>query len=82
VPLQPRRGPDSEHDRQPGTGEVRYAVVSGPAFGIGNYIAVPSTSTQLVAGRVVVANTLANLTQMPRYRSEELPQTLGALWSN
>jgi hypothetical protein len=66
----------------PGTGEVRYAVISGPAFGIGNYIAVPSTSTQLVAGRVVVANTLGNLTQMPRYRGEELPQTLGALWSN
>jgi hypothetical protein len=67
---------------QPGTGEVRYAVITGPAFGTGNYIAVPSASTQLVAGRVVVASTLANLTQMPRYRSEELPQTLGALWSN
>jgi hypothetical protein len=67
---------------QPGTGEVRYAVISGPAFGTGNYIAVPSSSTQLVNGRVVVASTLANMTQMPRYRSEELPQTLGALWSN
>ena len=66
----------------PGTGEVRYAIVSGPAFGLGNYVAIPATSTQLAGGRVVVGNTLASLTQMPRYRSEELPQTLGALWSN
>ncbi len=66
----------------PTTGEVRYAVISGPAFGLGNYIAVPSSNAQLSGGRVVVGTTLSSLTQMPRYRSEDLPQTLGALWTD
>jgi hypothetical protein len=66
----------------PGTGEVRYAIITGPPIGVGSYITVPAASTQLVGGRVVVNSTLAALTQLPHYRSEELPPSLGALWSN
>lgn len=65
----------------PTTGEVRYAIVSGPSFGIGNYIAVPVSETRMGAGRVVLNGPLASWTQAPRYRGEQLPQALGVMGS-
>lgn len=64
---------------RPSTGEVRYAIVSGVSFGPGNYIAVPAESAQTTGGRVIVAGSLANWDQAPRYRSEQVQQTFGVL---
>lgn len=63
----------------PGTGEVRYAVVSGPSIGMGYYIVVPAASMQAVNGRVVLNPTLPNWNQSPRYTSDQVQQTYGRL---
>jgi hypothetical protein len=61
------------------TGEVHYVIVAGPSFGVGNYIVVPATSARLAGERVMLVGGLANWTQAPRYRSEQVPQVFGAL---
>ena len=63
----------------PATGEVRYAIISGPTFGPGYFIAAPAASTSLSAGRVVLAGSLATWTQVPRYRGEQIQQSFGVL---
>jgi len=63
----------------PATGEVRYAIVSGPSFGPGYYIAVPAAQAQAGAGQVVIAGTLSQWMQAPRYRGEQLPQAIGVI---
>jgi len=63
----------------PATGEVRYAIVSSPMLGLGNYIAVPSASTRADAGRVTVAGASATWLQQPRYRGDQVQQIFGPL---
>lgn len=63
----------------PGTGEVRCAIISGPTFGPGFYIAALASSTGAAEGRVVLAGTLATWNQAPRYRSEQVQQSFGPL---
>ncbi len=64
---------------RPGTGEVRYAIVSGPSFGQGYFIAVPAANAQTTDGRVVITGSLANWDQAPRYHGEQVQQTFGVL---
>jgi len=63
----------------PATGEVRFAIVAGPSFGPGWYIAVPAVQAQAAAGQVVVTGTLNQWMQGPRYRGEQLPQAIGVI---
>ncbi len=56
----------------PTTGEVRYAIVANPSFGLGSYIEVPAADARTMAGNVVVAGTNANWMQAPRYTSDQL----------
>jgi hypothetical protein len=60
----------------PTTGEVRYAIVSGPDFGIGQYIAVPAQSARAADGKVILAGTLDNWVQAPRYRGDQVNSML------
>ena len=62
----------------PATGEVRYAIIEGPSFGPGYYIAVPSAAASVAGGQLVITGSLASWTQAPRYRDDQLPQMLGA----
>ncbi len=63
----------------PSNGEVRYVLVSGPAFGAGNDIAIPAASASAASGRVVLSAPLAQWQQAPRYRAEVVPQVFGSL---
>jgi hypothetical protein len=63
----------------PITGEVRFAIVSGPSLGTGWYIAVPATQAQANAGQVVLTGTLDQWMQAPRYRGDQLPQAIGVV---
>jgi hypothetical protein len=64
---------------RPGSGEVRYAIVSGPSFGPGYFIAVPAANAQTANGRVVITGSLANWDQAPRYHGDQIQQTFGVL---
>ena len=63
----------------PATGEVRYAIISGPTFGPGYFIAAPAARTSMSDGRVVLAGSLATWSQAPRYRGDQIQQSFGAL---
>lgn len=63
----------------PGTGEVRYAIVGGPSFAPGTYIAVPASSARLADGRVVLNGSSANWSAAPHYRAEQIQQFYGPL---
>ncbi len=63
----------------PTTGEVRYAIVSGPSFGPGYYIAVPAGQAIDSSGEVVLSGTLQQWQQAPRYRGDQLPPAIGAI---
>ncbi|HEY1722535.1 MAG TPA: PRC-barrel domain-containing protein [Magnetospirillaceae bacterium] len=63
----------------PATGEVRFAIVTGPAFGPGYYVAVPATQAQMNAGQVVVSGTETQWLQAPRYRGDQLSLAVGAV---
>jgi len=63
---------------EPATGEVRYAIISGPRFGRGYYIAVPAGNMRLAGSQVVLNAPLAAWLQEPRYRDDQLEQRYGA----
>jgi hypothetical protein len=63
----------------PATGEVRYAVIAGPTLGLGQYIVVPATTTSMSGGRVVLNGAPGAWWQAPRYRSDQVQMTYGAL---
>ena len=63
----------------PSSGEVRYAIVSGPYFGTDTYIAVPASSMHMAGDRVVLNAPLAVWLQSQRYRSDQMPQVFGSL---
>jgi sporulation protein YlmC with PRC-barrel domain len=56
----------------PSTGEVRYAIVANPNFGLGSYIEVPASSAQTEGGRVVVNGSDQTWLATPRYTSDQL----------
>ena len=63
----------------PTTGEVRYAILAGPDFGPGYYVAVPAGQAISSQGRVVLSGTLQQWLQAPRYRGDQLPPAIGAI---
>lgn len=63
----------------PTTGEVRYAIVAGPDFGPGYYVAVPAAQAVNSSGQVVLSGTLQQWLQAPRYRGDQLPPAIGAV---
>jgi sporulation protein YlmC with PRC-barrel domain len=63
----------------PSTGEVRYAIVSGPDFGPGYYVAVPAAQAVSSAGQVVISGTLQQWLQAPRYRGDQISPAIGAV---
>jgi hypothetical protein len=63
----------------PNTGEVRYAVIDGPNFGPGLYVAVPATQAQVNAGQVVIAGSINQWLQAPRYRGDQISPAIGAV---
>jgi hypothetical protein len=63
----------------PATGEVRYAVISGPTLGIGQYIVVPAASTSTANGRVMLVGSPGIWAQAPRYRGDQVQSTFGSL---
>jgi hypothetical protein len=63
----------------PATGEVRYAVISGPSIGFGQYIVVPATTTSAAAGRVTLIGPPTQWATAPRYRGDQVQQNFGAL---
>jgi sporulation protein YlmC with PRC-barrel domain len=63
----------------PATGEVRYAVISGPTLGIGQYIVVPAGSTSTANGRVMLVGAPGSWAQAPRYRGDQVQSTFGSL---
>jgi sporulation protein YlmC with PRC-barrel domain len=63
----------------PNTGEVRYAIVTGPDFGVGYYVAVPAAQAVDSSGQIVVSGTLQQWLQAPRYRGDQLPPAIGAV---
>jgi len=67
---------------EPSTGEVRYAIVSGPSFGLGNYIAVPASSAHVNGSQVVLNGSLAAWMQSPRYQTSQLPTMFGPVRGN
>ena len=63
----------------PATGEVRYAVISGPSIGFGQYIVVPAATTSATAGRVTLIGPPTSWATAPRYRGDQVQQNFGAL---
>jgi hypothetical protein len=63
----------------PATGEVRYAVISGPSIGFGQYIVVPAATTSAAAGRVTLIGPPTSWATAPRYRGDQVQQNFGAL---
>lgn len=63
----------------PNTGEVRFAVITGPNFGPGYYIAVPAGQAQINAGQVVISGSINQWLQAPRYRGDQLAPAVGAV---
>ena len=62
----------------PSTGEVRYAIVADPAFGIGSYIEVPAVNARALADRVVVSGTSEGWRQAPRYTTDQVQRQFGS----
>jgi sporulation protein YlmC with PRC-barrel domain len=63
----------------PATGEVRYAIISGPSMGLGYYIAIPASNIQAAGGRVVLTSAQPNWAQAPRYTGDQVQQIYGRL---
>ena len=63
----------------PNTGEVRYAIVTGPNFGPGLYVAVPAAQASASAGQVVISGSINQWLQAPRYRGDQLAPAVGAV---
>ena len=67
----------------PGTGQVEYALLTGPAFGSDSYIVLPSASMQLEGNQVrLPGSKVAALEEMRRYRLADPVDVMGAVTLN
>jgi sporulation protein YlmC with PRC-barrel domain len=57
---------------EPASGQVRYAIVANPSFGLGSYIEVPADNARTVGSSVIVSGADADWMRAPRYTSDQL----------
>jgi sporulation protein YlmC with PRC-barrel domain len=57
---------------EPASGQVRYAIIANPSFGLGSYIEVPAGDARTVGSSVIVSGADADWVRAPRYTSDQL----------